>query len=84
MAVFSTSGPGGAIWPEATRSLHAPQERNDVRGRSKTIDDIAAELREIRGSGGRFFITKKGADYQEEGGPLERFVQFEFVTAPSK
>jgi hypothetical protein len=82
-AVFSTN-PRGDIWPFATRGYTPTVEREEVRGLSRVIDQVADLLLKVRGDGGRFFIDDFGACYKSDeiGGPLNLFVFFEIKDNP--
>lgn len=64
-AVFSTNA-HGEIWPFATYGYTNWHDREDVRGFSRVIDEVAERYRQIRCRGGRFFIDNSGSYYRDE------------------
>jgi hypothetical protein len=82
-AVFSTN-PQGDIWPFATRGYTHPSEREEVRGLSRVVDQVADLSLRARSNGGRFFIDDFGAFYKDDevGGACNLFVLFELKDNP--
>ncbi len=54
-ASFSCS-PTGDVWPEHTRGLHRPAQRQQLRGRSPGLDRTVQLVLAIRTAGGRFLL----------------------------
>jgi hypothetical protein len=82
-AVFSTN-PRGDIWPFATSGYTPAKDREEVRGLSPVIDQVADLLVKVRSDGGRFFIDDFGAFYKDDkiGADLNLFVLFEIKETP--
>jgi hypothetical protein len=76
-AVFSTNV-HGEIWPFATYGYTYVPDREDVRGFSHVVDEVAERYRQLRCEGGRFFIDATGAFYKDEssGWFTRQFVNF--------
>jgi len=68
----------GAIWRSVTFGWTPFSEREDIRGKSKIIDDVADEYLRVRPGGGRFSIRLAGAFYSPEDEPGGQFVAFQF------
>jgi hypothetical protein len=75
-AIFSTNC-HGEIWCPPGYGYTHKQNREDVRGLSGVIDQVADTLLSLRAAGGRFFINDSGASYKDERtGRTEEFVSF--------
>jgi hypothetical protein len=79
-AVFSTNARGD-IWPYVTYGWTPEREREEVRGLSTVIDQVADIYRTVRSDGGRFFIEDNWACHKGDavGDPLTVFVVFKIV-----
>jgi hypothetical protein len=79
-AVFSTNARGD-IWPYVTRGWTPGHEREEVRGLSTVIDQVANIYLTVRSDGGRFFIDDDFGCYKGEnvGDPLTVFVTFKIL-----
>ena len=64
-ATFSTNS-HGSIWPYVTNGKTQLEDRTDVRGESRLLDEIADRYTAIREDGGRFFIGWDGAFWRSE------------------
>ena len=64
-ATFSTNSKG-PIWPYVTNGRTPEKDRNDVRGVSPLLDEIADRYTAMREEGGRFFIGWNGAFWRSE------------------
>jgi hypothetical protein len=70
---FSTNGKK-KIWISKDRGNTPDEYRHYIQGQSRIIDAIAAEYREIRPGGGRFFIEQTEAYFCPEYEPQQRIV----------
>jgi hypothetical protein len=79
-ATFSTNY-RGEIWPYVGHGPTRAEDREEVSGISRVIDEVAKLYRKERAEGGRFFIDDRCACYKgdEVGGPLNLFVFFEIT-----
>jgi len=68
----------GAIWQSVTFGWTPFSRREDIRGKSKIIDEVADEYLRVRPGGGRFFMRLAGAFYSPEDEPGGQFVAFQF------
>jgi len=64
-ATFSTNSQG-SIWPYVTNGRTPIEDRNNVRGESPLLDEIADRYTTMREEGGRFFIGWNGAFWRSE------------------
>ena len=76
-AVFSTNN-RREIWPFVTNGYTPEENRKQVRGESRVIDEVADFYLKVRNDGGRFFIDDLGAYYKNAdiGEGLNLFVWF--------
>lgn len=75
-ATFSVE-PNGEIYPFITRSLTPLECRVYLRNKSAKLAEIADIYLQVRPSGGRFFIDRRGAYFHEiERGPFKQFIEF--------
>jgi len=79
-AIFSTNARGD-IWPYVRHGWTPEHEREEVRGLSTVIDQVADIYLTVRSDGGRFFIDDNWACYKSEnvGDPLTVFVFFKIT-----
>jgi hypothetical protein len=84
-AAFSTN-PNGDIWGFQTRGYTPPDQRENVRGASPLLDQVADIYAVQREECGRFFIDQRGAFFKNDGAELQ-FVQWdsggEILRAPA-
>ena len=66
-ATFSTNAKG-EIWPYVSHGWTHPQDREEVSGLSKIVDEVARLYLRLRADGGRFFIDDFGAWHKSEQG----------------
>lgn len=64
-AVFSVNNRRD-IWPFVTHGWTPEQEREQVRGLSRVVDEVAERYLSERVDGGRFFIDDRHAFYKSE------------------
>ena len=76
-AVFSTNN-RREIWPFVTNGYTPEENRKQVRGESRVIDEVADFYLKVRNDCGRFFIDDLGAYYKNAdiGEGLNLFVWF--------
>jgi len=74
-AVFSANE-CGQIWPFVTRGFTRHQSREELRGISRILDNVADKYETARAGMGRFFIDETGAYYKDKSGELTMFVEF--------
>jgi hypothetical protein len=74
-AVFSANSRGD-IWPFVTYGLTPEWLREDVRGLSPVVDEIADSFLSYQRIGGRFFIDENGAYVKDAAGNCSKFAYF--------
>lgn len=74
-AVFSVS-PRGEIWPFVTYGRTPESLRENVRGMSRLLDELADTLLYECSIGGRFFLDENGAHYKNAVGNTSQFAYF--------
>lgn len=77
-ATFTVS-PAGRIWAFRRWGNTPTTERVQVRGLSSIIDAIADAYLELRGEGGRFFISEKGAFFSPQFSDGEQIAAFQII-----
>jgi hypothetical protein len=75
IAVFNVN-PSRELWPQFQYGRTSPQNRTQLRSRSRTLDRIARRLLRVRPEGGRFFIASDGAYMKDEQGARVQFIRF--------
>ena len=74
-AAFSTN-PNGDIWGFQTYGYTRPDQRENIRGASPLLDQVADIYAVQREECGRFFIDQRGAFFKGEGAEVQ-FVQWD-------
>lgn len=63
----------GDVWVPTSRGHTSPDNRKSVRGSSRCIDDLVAEVLRAQPDGGRFWVQKQGVFLLSSGRWLRRF-----------